>query len=320
MKLQTPMFAGNFESYWHFHHGGRRFGHWLGCSVIVSEDKHSEIIILDRSNQLPFQESLASNGPVDLTMKCSKLDTFVTESNTKKTFSSVFEFNTLNGSVADSSPPHVAELNQVEKVKQENELDQNCQAASPLQAGWNWKNVQSPNQITVPVADLLNIKEISEESDKEKKIENVTQGIAAMTIYGVPDEWKDSEIPVDLGEAEKTDDKEEYCSDSDNISVISGSVDTDATEPSEEFVVIPMPQCFNCEQDLSDTIPVTQPISVEIPKSSSEESVQIQESDNNNNMELKPYPEIPICIPVLITPEDSASGNKIQLAFLFLKY
>lgn len=32
--IETP---GNYECYWHFHHNGRRFGHWLGCYVIVDE-------------------------------------------------------------------------------------------------------------------------------------------------------------------------------------------------------------------------------------------------------------------------------------------
>lgn len=29
--------SGNYECYWHFHHMGRRFGHWLGCHIIVDE-------------------------------------------------------------------------------------------------------------------------------------------------------------------------------------------------------------------------------------------------------------------------------------------
>ncbi|KAF2902828.1 hypothetical protein ILUMI_03364 [Ignelater luminosus] len=33
--LEIPKKAGNYESYWHFYHDGRRFGHWLGCRVIV---------------------------------------------------------------------------------------------------------------------------------------------------------------------------------------------------------------------------------------------------------------------------------------------
>lgn len=33
--LEIPKKPGNYECYWHFYHEGRRFGHWLGCQVIV---------------------------------------------------------------------------------------------------------------------------------------------------------------------------------------------------------------------------------------------------------------------------------------------
>lgn len=32
--IVTP---GKYESYWHFTHKGRRFGHWLGLEVIVDK-------------------------------------------------------------------------------------------------------------------------------------------------------------------------------------------------------------------------------------------------------------------------------------------
>lgn len=28
-------YPGQYECYWYFHHKERRFGHWLGCQVIV---------------------------------------------------------------------------------------------------------------------------------------------------------------------------------------------------------------------------------------------------------------------------------------------
>lgn len=149
----------------------------------------------------------------------------------------------------------------------------------------------------------------------------MTQSLSNLTIYGVPEQWKNSEIPAEeknidsekvTRESEHTEPENdaEYnsASDSDNISVISGtiSVDSDDTDPSEEFVVIPMPQCFNCEQALSENLAVTQPISVEIPRTEDEaENVQLQASDNNNNMELKPYPTMPMFLPVLVTPENT---------------
>ncbi|KAG5871599.1 hypothetical protein JTB14_010723 [Gonioctena quinquepunctata] len=35
VRLQIPSQPGQYECYWHFHHNERRFGHWLGCQVIV---------------------------------------------------------------------------------------------------------------------------------------------------------------------------------------------------------------------------------------------------------------------------------------------
>jgi hypothetical protein len=35
-------FPGTFESYWHFYHMGVRFGHWLGCTVIVHSKEHEK--------------------------------------------------------------------------------------------------------------------------------------------------------------------------------------------------------------------------------------------------------------------------------------
>lgn len=204
--------------------------------------------------------------------------------------------------------------------------DNSISLAQPDMNSWSNLPSQTQTAAAVPVADLLNIKDATADNqvkpEKEVKIENLAHGVANMTIYGVPEEWKNSEIPVDLDKKTEDHNDAEYCSDSDNISIISGtiSVDTDDTEPgSEEFVVIPLPQCFNCEQALNETVPVTQPITVEIPKTSSESSdisVQMQESDNNNNMELKPYPEIPIVLPVLMTPDEIGQGKFCLEIFL----
>lgn len=35
VRLQIPNQPGQYECYFHFHHENRRFGHWLGCQVIV---------------------------------------------------------------------------------------------------------------------------------------------------------------------------------------------------------------------------------------------------------------------------------------------
>nr|CAD7455635.1 unnamed protein product [Timema tahoe] len=35
VNFRAPEFPGAFETYWHFHHMGVRFGHWIRCAVVV---------------------------------------------------------------------------------------------------------------------------------------------------------------------------------------------------------------------------------------------------------------------------------------------
>lgn len=35
--FSTTATPGRYESYWYFYHKGRRFGHWLGCAIVVEE-------------------------------------------------------------------------------------------------------------------------------------------------------------------------------------------------------------------------------------------------------------------------------------------
>ncbi|XP_018320895.1 uncharacterized protein LOC108734015 [Agrilus planipennis] len=37
VQLKIPKKPGKYENYWYFHHLGRRFGHWLGCQVVVDQ-------------------------------------------------------------------------------------------------------------------------------------------------------------------------------------------------------------------------------------------------------------------------------------------
>lgn len=58
--LDTP---GQYESYWHFHHKGRRFGHWLGCQIIVdpSPVRNSAADFLQSSFTLPPPQPIAND-------------------------------------------------------------------------------------------------------------------------------------------------------------------------------------------------------------------------------------------------------------------
>lgn len=281
------MFPGHFESYWHFHHGGRRFGHWLGFAVVIDPDQQPA------PAPQPSAPPAMQTSAVDLTMKCS----------TK----------------------YVSSTDDMKIYNSETKGDQENDSPNPVQTAQTEPTTPITIPSTVPVGNLLNISEPTLDPDNTKstetdpKIENISKIMSSVKIYGVPPEWKAEELAngIDVEamyeEEKRKNDEYNSASDSDNISVISGtvSVDTDDTEPSEEFVVIPMPACFNCEQALADN-PVTQPISVEIPGTppEPEDLTNVQESDNNNNMELKPYPELPMCLPVLITPNEAAQGNE----------
>ncbi|KAK7864626.1 hypothetical protein R5R35_012402 [Gryllus longicercus] len=39
VRFRAPAFPGKFKSYWHFYHMGDRFGHWIGCAVVVKDMK-----------------------------------------------------------------------------------------------------------------------------------------------------------------------------------------------------------------------------------------------------------------------------------------
>lgn len=56
---------GQYECYWHFHHSGRRFGHWLGCQVIVDPfNLKGNKSVLETSFTMPFEQPLKTGSPV----------------------------------------------------------------------------------------------------------------------------------------------------------------------------------------------------------------------------------------------------------------
>ncbi|CAH1102179.1 unnamed protein product [Psylliodes chrysocephalus] len=56
VRLQIPNQPGLYECYFHFHHKGRRFGHWLGCQVVVDPfDLKGNKSVLETSYLPPFE-------------------------------------------------------------------------------------------------------------------------------------------------------------------------------------------------------------------------------------------------------------------------
>ncbi|XP_033608398.1 uncharacterized protein LOC111866967 isoform X2 [Cryptotermes secundus] len=81
VTFQAPEFPGTFESYWHFYHMGVRFGHWLGCAVIVDSkerekevtnvrpaDRHESVHDSENNNDKEMSKTKADQ-PVDLRKK-----------------------------------------------------------------------------------------------------------------------------------------------------------------------------------------------------------------------------------------------------------
>ncbi|XP_067008585.2 next to BRCA1 gene 1 protein isoform X2 [Anabrus simplex] len=70
VNFRAPEYPGTFESYWHFYHMGDRFGHWIGCAVVVDSKEEKQ----DKKDDVPNQETSEENKcrtehPVDLTVK-----------------------------------------------------------------------------------------------------------------------------------------------------------------------------------------------------------------------------------------------------------
>ncbi|XP_057653370.1 next to BRCA1 gene 1 protein-like [Diorhabda carinulata] len=65
VRLQIPNQPGQYECYFHFHHENRRFGHWLGCQVIVDPfDLKGNKSVLDTcfiKNTEDFSKEVATN-------------------------------------------------------------------------------------------------------------------------------------------------------------------------------------------------------------------------------------------------------------------
>lgn len=61
--LEEP---GQYECYFHFHHFGRRFGHWLGCQLIVDPfDLKGNKSVLETSFTIPFEQSVKNGSPLE---------------------------------------------------------------------------------------------------------------------------------------------------------------------------------------------------------------------------------------------------------------
>ncbi|XP_045464769.1 uncharacterized protein LOC123674012 isoform X2 [Harmonia axyridis] len=63
--IRVPKICGKYEMYWHFHHKGRKFGHWLGCQIIVDKINSSSFFNSLSSRHITTPSS-TSKGQTDL--------------------------------------------------------------------------------------------------------------------------------------------------------------------------------------------------------------------------------------------------------------
>ncbi|XP_067008588.2 uncharacterized protein [Anabrus simplex] len=54
VNFRAPEYPGTFESYWHFYHMGDRFGHWIGCAVVVDSKEEKQ----DKKDDVPNQDTV----------------------------------------------------------------------------------------------------------------------------------------------------------------------------------------------------------------------------------------------------------------------
>ncbi|XP_018571385.1 uncharacterized protein LOC108911046 isoform X2 [Anoplophora glabripennis] len=238
VRLQIPDHPGQYECYFHFHHKERRFGHWLGCQVIVD--------------------------PFDLKGNKSVLETsFVSEfiSNPKK-------FKTTDPEYHDID----------EAVTQYSEIFEEPPTSSPQKYTFNIEQ------------DVKNDGAKPEETADDD--DDTSRSLLKSLVRNISTRMDDMKLqdPTDTN----------CSSDSDNQSIVSLSESNSSKSLPEEFVVVPIPDCFKVDQEANtenvlggdDKDLVTDSTAVSSSnKRVSEESVKAdseQASDNfdgNNNSE-----------------------------------
>ncbi|KAJ8933882.1 hypothetical protein NQ314_013735 [Rhamnusium bicolor] len=184
VRLQIPNHPGLYECYWHFHHKERRFGHWLGCQIIVD--------------------------PFDLKGTNSVLETSFAEyiCNAKK-------FKTNDTDVEDDVE---------EAVTQYSEILQEPGTSNSQTYTFNIEQ------------KYTNEDEKSEEiKDEESSAKNVLDTLVRDISTRVED--------MKLHEPTDTN----CSSDSDNQSIVSLTESCSSKSLPEEFVVVPIPDCFKVD-------------------------------------------------------------------------
>lgn len=211
--LEIPRKSGNYECYWHFYHEGRRFGHWLGCQVIV-DPSPVKLIPSPKEN-------------VDIDEK---------EALTK---------SLINGNWSETPKKNTAEnITHVDD------------------------NIALRFMEELRLQDVVNT---SGEHVEDKKISNV-----------------DDDIP-DLKNYDSAVNDSNSSSDSDNQSIVSlaDSNSSVNSAPSDEFVVVPMPDCvtIKVEDDEEEKIE-NRDLCVKIEK------VPLKENNNNTEQAIVVFEEM----------------------------
>ncbi|CAH2007744.1 unnamed protein product [Acanthoscelides obtectus] len=187
VRLQIPNEPGQYECYWHFHHKERRFGHWLGCQVIVDPfDKKGHKSVLDTSPPIP-------------------------------------SFNT--------APQKFEEDYNLDQVmNQYSEIIQGPSTSEPV------------NNYTFNVnSEYNNIKNEPEEDVCDIGLDKQTYDKLVRDIGSRVDDIK-LQDPTDTN----------CSSDSDNQSVISLSDSNDSKDLKEDYVMVPIPDCFKVDTPTSE--------------------------------------------------------------------
>ncbi|XP_072396375.1 uncharacterized protein [Diabrotica undecimpunctata] len=141
VRLQVPNNPGQYECYFNFHHRGRRFGHWLGCQIIVDPfDLKGNKSVLDTAYLNPVTcyeniwqgTSVASNAFSSSFNQSNQTQDDKTSELLPENKPDLFDFSESSNIYGDKIVRDIT--SRVEDIKLQDPTDTNCSSDSDNQS------------------------------------------------------------------------------------------------------------------------------------------------------------------------------------------
>ncbi|KAJ8973560.1 hypothetical protein NQ317_009584 [Molorchus minor] len=261
VRLQIPNQPGQYECYWHFNHKGRRFGHWLGCQVIVDPfDLKGAQSVLERSFMTEFItttlrssklmiKNTMSNRLLHNTLKLCQVHPLMINNRhpeaSEETVENDDASNVLNRLMRDISA-------RVEDIKLEDPTDTNCSSDSDNQSIISLSESNSSKSIpeefvVVPIPDCFKIDPVNNVASENIK-EQINKCNDAVVSGGVEET---SQVQTDKTNIEQDPDNFDNNNNSEEIdknastsgSIIKADDDASSCEGSQksDIVIVTLP-------------------------------------------------------------------------------